>query len=154
LRTLSRASRLPGAAVIALSLAIVVVVRASAPGGRYTVTNGTVYDTKTKLTWQQGAPLSPYTEAGAASYCSTLGLNGATWRLPTMKELVSIVDFSGAPLGSSIDATAFPGTRTDVPYWCSTPYVGSAGNAWYVDFSSAEVSFDAVGSMYYARCVH
>ena len=36
--------------------------RANAPAGRYTTpASGTVYDTKTKLTWQQAVPTTTYT---------------------------------------------------------------------------------------------
>jgi len=147
-------SRLLGVAAFALGLAIVVVGHASAPAGRYTTANGTVYDTKTKLTWQQAVSSSTYTQAGAASYCSTLGLNGATWRLPTVKELVTIVDVSVASPGPTVDSTAFPGTPASF-FWTSTLYAGASGLAWSVNFYSGDtdgygVVSDASGSV---RCV-
>ena len=69
---------------------------ATAPSGRYTITAGTVYDTKTKLTWQQPGPSATYTWAAAKTYCAGLGssLGGTGWRLPTIKELQTIVDNS------------------------------------------------------------
>jgi hypothetical protein len=57
---------------------------ANAPTGRYTTSTGTVYDTKTKLTWQQTSPSTTYAVATgtAAAYCTSLsstlgGLAGA-----------------------------------------------------------------------------
>ena len=148
------ANRLFGAAVFAAGLVIVALGYASAPTGRYTIANGTVYDSKTKLTWQQAVSSSLYAQAGAASYCSTLALNADAWRLPTMKELVTIVDFSGAPLAMAFDATAFPGTPTSAAFWTSTPYAGATGNTWLVSFSDGTTSHDVASNTYNARCVH
>ena len=83
---------------------------ASAPVGRYSVNAGTVFDTKTKLTWQQAAPQGMMDLAAAKNYCPTLSatLGGTGWRVPTIKELQSIIDYSqSAP---AIDQSAFPGT--------------------------------------------
>jgi hypothetical protein len=56
-------------------------------------------------------------QSEAALYCSSLSLGGwsSGWRLPTIKELQSIVDVSS--LGS-IDATYFP--NTVFYFWSST----------------------------------
>jgi hypothetical protein len=96
-------------------------VRAAAPAGRYTVSNGSVFDTKTKLTWQQVVPAETLkTLADAQTYCAGLGANlgGTGWRVPTVKEFLSLVDYSqaAAPL---IDPTAFPATPTDFFYTVS-----------------------------------
>ena len=114
---------------------------ASAPGGRYVVKNGgtskgTVYDTKTKLTWQQAIPSTTYTWAEAETYCAGVGrrLGGKGWRLPTISELQSIIDFSqtAAPM---IDSNAFPSTPAS-DFWSSTPSATSSGYAMTVDFLS------------------
>jgi formylglycine-generating enzyme required for sulfatase activity len=60
---------------------------ANASAGHYTMTGGTVFDTKTKLTWQQTVPAARYAWADAKAYCQTVGLAGTGWRLPTRKEL-------------------------------------------------------------------
>jgi hypothetical protein len=89
---------------------------AAAPAGRYTISNGSVYDTKTKLTWQQTPPTSTYgVGSGAAGYCSTLGVG---WRVPKFKELFTIIDYSqaAAPL---LDPTAFPSPQTSGSYLTS-----------------------------------
>ena len=145
-------SRLLGIAAFALGLAIVVAGHASAPAGRYTIANGMVYDTKTRLTWQQAASSSMYTQTDAVTFCSTLGLNGATWRLPTMKELLTIADLSVAPPGPTIDSTAFPNTPAAY-FWSSTLYSGTPGEAWSVLFIYGFSYGNTITDMSYARCV-
>ena len=68
---------------------------------RYTTAGGTVYDTKTKLTWQQAISSSTYTWADAQTYCAgvSMSLGGTGWRLPTLVELKTIVrQFAGQPI--------------------------------------------------------
>ncbi len=147
-----RTPRLFGAATFVVAFAIAVAGRASAPGGRYTIGSDTVYDMKTKLTWQRGVSPSTYAQTDAASYCASLALSGAGWRLPKMKELITIVDFSVAAPSPTIDATAFPGTPAD-DFWSITPYAGAAGTAWFVSFNTSYSDYSAVSVAKYVRCV-
>src|SRR4051812_45398658 len=85
--------------VAALSVVLVAApAPASAPAGRYTITGGVVHDSKTGLNWQQAAKQTAYTWANALTYCSgnVAALPGTGWRLPTVKELQTIVDDSVA----------------------------------------------------------
>ena len=131
---------------------------ASAPGGRYVVTNGgtssgTVYDTKTKLTWQQTISSNYYTWADAKTYCAGVGSNlgGTGWRLPTMKELQSLADYAQTT-PPMIDLNAFPGTPSD-RFWSASPWAGSSSYAWDVDFGDGTTYSIDVSLTYYARCV-
>lgn len=101
-------------------------------------TDGTVTDNVTGLVWQQPVAMSPCpadgngcTFAGAQTYCQMLSLGGESsgWRLPTLSELFSLVEF-GSSL-PNIDPTAFPNAPTAV-FWTSSPY--ETGGAWVVDF--------------------
>ena len=67
---------------------------ASADAGSYTDNgDGTVTDTSTGLRWQQAG--SNKTWEQALAYCEGLDISGYTdWRLPTIKELRGLVDFS------------------------------------------------------------
>ncbi len=85
--------------------------------------NGTVTDTSTGLIWQKDSArdghgdIKSMTWQEALSYCEALSLAGDTdWRLPTIKELRSIVDYSRH--GPSI-APVFAETRAS-NYWSST----------------------------------
>jgi hypothetical protein len=133
---------------------------AGAPQGRFVVNAdaGTVRDATTNLTWQRtpscpsgdrarnnrGAPPGcvsgrTYSWAEAAAYCQALNLGGFStgWRLPTKKELETLINFRG--VDPSIDETAFPNTPSH-SFWTSTPDAGSsnedngkrATRAWYV----------------------
>jgi hypothetical protein len=77
-------------ALAALAATCAMTARADAPAGRYTVAGGIVTDTKTKLLWQQ-TPATPGKRAAAIAYCAGLGPG---WRIPTMKELITLVDDS------------------------------------------------------------
>ena len=60
------------------------------------------------------------------------------WRLPTVKELQTLVNYGVASPGPTIDTTWFPNTQGSY-YWSSSPYVGSSGYAWYVYFNYGSV---------------
>jgi len=119
--------------------------------------DGTVTDHVTGLMWQQAVSTSIYTwgsasTAGTAqSYCAALSTAGYDdWRLPSLVELMSIVDPSvGSP---AISSTYFPGTPSAV-FRSATPVVGSPGNAWVVTFGTGDTGSDAVAAGNYARCV-
>jgi hypothetical protein len=154
----TRLRRLSGAAIVTALLTLPLVTLAAAPSGRYTVASGTVHDGKTGLTWQQTVPSGTYTwgSAGtsgtAQNYCATLSLNGGGWRLPTMKELTTIVDYTVASPGPTIDASYFPNTPATF-FWSSTPLVGSSGTAWLVHFSFSFTDTSGVSYACAVRCV-
>lgn len=131
---------------------------ADAPAGRYTYTSTsvTVYDTKTKLTWQRAATTTQYSMADAKTYCASpataTSLGGSGWRLPTVKELQSLVDFSKIAPGPFIDLNAFPGTPAD-RIWSATVAAGTIGSGWYVSFLNATTSTSANSMPFYVLCV-
>jgi hypothetical protein len=126
-------------------------VETSAPAGRYVTASGTVYDTKTKLTWQQTVSSTTNTWADSKAYCAGVGasLGGTGWRLPTLKEVQTIVDYSRA--NPSIDPTAFPATQ-DVAYWSSSP-AGSPSSAWIVWSDRGDTNISDVSLTFNVRCV-
>ncbi len=102
--------------------------------------DGTVTDLVTGLVWQQAA-VKGVTYSQAASQAETLTSGGySDWRLPTIKELYSLVQFSGVLQDSAETSTPFldadvftfeygdesAGERLiDVQYWSSTQYAGT-----------------------------
>jgi len=122
--------------------------RASSPEPRYSIANGLVYDTRTRLTWQQTASADTYAWAEAKRYCS------AGWRLPTIKELETIVDhsvfFGPKP---AIDTTAFPSTPAS-SFWSASVWAGSQFTVWSASFRSGFSSNHVDPALrLYARCV-
>jgi hypothetical protein len=137
-------------AAVATVVALTTPAHANAPAGQYTTANGTVYDNRTKLTWQQTVPSTTYTWAGAKTCCAGLNLGGTGWRLPTVKELQTIVDDSQS--SPSIDTTAFLSTSASW-FWSSSPMAGSSTNAWGVNFNYGDTGDFAVSNMFNVRCV-
>lgn len=103
--------------------------------------DGTVTDLITGLMWQKDIDLNnklSYDEA--LSKADTLDLGGyGDWRLPTIKELYSLIDFRGSSMSEKpyIDTDYFnfrygdvsKGDRLiDAQYWSSTEYVGTTMN--------------------------
>jgi hypothetical protein len=132
-----------------------------ANSGQFVVsTDGlTVTDTITGLIWQRdGSGTRPgcsngttCTWAEAKAYCASLALAGSGWRLPARMELRTIVDFT--KYSPAIDSTAFPSTPTDW-FWTSSPYAGSSGLAWSVDFGIGYSDVNGVDSNFIrVRCV-
>jgi hypothetical protein len=131
---------------------------AAAPVEHYLVngTGGTatVRDVNTGLTWQQLPASTAMTFAAARSTCAGLGgtLGGAGWRLPTEKELLTLVDFAQtAP--PFIDSTAFPGTPPSEYSWASTWSSNSGTYGWVVDFNDAIGLTSALSNAATVRCV-
>jgi len=63
------------------------------------------------------------------------GLCGASdWRMPSRKELVSIVDYGIAIPGPTIDMNYFPNT-TASDFWSASANADYSGYAWDVDFN-------------------
>jgi hypothetical protein len=125
---------------------------ADAPLRHYTVTAGTVRDNGTGLTWQQTPDPTPRSWSSADNYCKQLQLSGGGWRLPTLKELLTLVD-PARTASPVIDPKAFPDAKA-VIYWSSNDYVVDRTYSWTVDFGIGNSAKDhlksATGN---ARCV-
>jgi len=90
------------------------------------VDNGddTITDQATGLTWMKNDTATSIGWADALAYCETLSLGGADdWRLPNIKELHSIVDYSQSP-----DVT---NTAAIDPIFNTTPITNEAGQVDY-----------------------
>jgi Protein of unknown function (DUF1566). len=122
-----------------------------------------VQDTLTQLVWQQdgsatragcnGTGNLTCTWAEAQAYCAALSLGGLSgWRLPTYKELSSIVDFAVAYPGPTINQAAFPSTPSE-GFWTSSPYAHRSGNAWGVSFNFGIADWSLVSLNKRVRCV-
>ncbi|MCG6167179.1 DUF1566 domain-containing protein [Leptospira sp. FAT2] len=124
----------------------------------------TIVDSTSNLIWQKcSAGLSGNTCATgtatkpnwstALSYCNSLSGGGRIWRLPTAKELSSIVDISSTSNTLAASSVYFPNTKNSY-YWTSSSYAPSASNAWTVFFQTGEMTpFSSKSGTAYVRCV-
>ncbi|MEO6423687.1 MAG: DUF1566 domain-containing protein [Candidatus Nitrotoga sp.] len=64
--------------------------------------------------------------------------SGKPWRLPSLKELSSIVD--SCRCNPAIDTAAFPGTPGS-PFWSAPPAEGEPSYAWGVNFDYGYVDY-------------
>lgn len=151
---MTRVTKVCGAIALIACLAPAPAVEAAAPSGRYTTSNGTVTDTKTKLVWQQVPAPSTMTWENARSYCAGIGatLGGSGWRLPTIKELQTLVDTSRSR--PAIDVTFFSNTSL-VGSWTSTPLRAPADESyvWIIIFIEGNEGQAPLSSMLQVRCV-
>jgi len=113
--------------------------------------NGTVTDTETGLTWQQGEATAAMDWISAVRTAEGLTLGGyRDWRLPNVKELQSLGDVRIS--GPWIPATKFPGVKPE-RYWSSTTQNNRTTNAWWVEFGAGTVSQAPKTSPYWVRAV-
>jgi len=82
----------------------------------------------------------PCDTAGYVAAVNAAGLCGHhDWRLPTRKELISLVDNSVASPGPTVDSNWFPNTQGS-RFWTSSPYAYNTTLAWHVYFGDGNVA--------------
>lgn len=114
--------------------------------------NGTETSSCCSLVWQQATDPGTFSETDAKAYCAGLSLAGATWRVPTIAELKSLVVLGSSP---TIDTVAFPNAPSE-KFWSASKEPGGASNAWAINFADGipfTTSFD-IRYKYHVRCVH
>lgn len=116
-------------------------------------TTGIVTDNLNGLMWQDTAASATSDWSGAPDVCEALNTStygGYTdWRLPTLDELESIVDFGQ---DSPAINTLFQNTSSG-NYWSSNAYVVNTDNAWYVNFNYGLTIANIKISGNFVRCV-
>ncbi|MCP4401702.1 MAG: DUF1566 domain-containing protein [bacterium] len=116
---------------------VVLYVRGTSTYGINAFTNngdGTASDLATGLTWQQADDGVTRNWQEALAYCEGLDLAGSSnWRLPNVKELQSIVDYTSSY--PALNTGVFTQTNPAGWFWSSTTHVGLNGSfAAYVCF--------------------
>ncbi len=140
---------------------IVLFLSVSAGHAARFVDNGdTVTDTRTGLIWEQKTDYATpdlrdknltYNWQQALEYCNDLNLGGHTdWRLPSIKELASLVDLSRN--NPAIDPIFEQYTVTSY-YWSSTTCADCTNHVWFVYFDHGGVSDGRKSHSGYVRAV-
>ncbi|HEY4119042.1 MAG TPA: DUF1566 domain-containing protein [Byssovorax sp.] len=111
------------------------------PATPYSTHGSTTWDARTGLVWERDPSTDTFmTTDEAAAHCKQLEVDGCGgFRLPTAKELDSIVDETRA--GPAVDVDAFP--DTDGWYWSSTEYPRTPG-FWLAQSSGDGVMYPNV----------
>jgi hypothetical protein len=149
-------------------LVLATLARADAPMDQYNLFNlnsDVIQDLQTGLYWQRYPPATAVDFNGAAATCAALSLDtfASGWRVPSYKELLTLVDESphveydnGMLVQKFIDGNAFPGAAvTSASYWTSSAYPPAPASEGYaVDFHSGEPAGQDMTSSQYVRCVH
>ena len=110
----------------------------------------TILDIQAGLEWQhQGNKAANWT--GAKAYCEKLVIgNKSDWRLPSIKELVSITNYSKGP--PAVNEYFFTATA-DSEYWSSTQFLESQSHVWYMNFRFGDLYFADMNMFFFIRCV-
>ena len=103
-------------------------------------------DPDTNLEWQVETSENRMTQFEAFKYAESLGEG---WRLPTIKELISLVDYERSH--SSCKTNSLQNFSSY--YWSSTSHAYNTSFAWVVYFGSGYVHYGYKSYNYYVRCV-
>ena len=122
----------------------------------YTRSNDVVTDLSTNLMWQDQNISTSLNLNEGASYCQGLELNSYTdWRLPTIQELLSLIDYSREYL--LLDPIIkYNFYVSEGHYMSSTRYsaTGPHGDSnWYINFYSGLKDIDSIRYDQVVRCV-
>ena len=97
-------------------------------------------DTKTSLVWSREIQ-------GPMTWQKAMDSAVAPWRLPTIEELTSIIDYArGHP------ATELPSMISD-NHWSSSSYAYYVNSAWSVYFDNGAVNYGGEDDFNHVRCV-
>ncbi len=115
-------------------------------------TGNLVKDEQNAIYWQDtlASQVSSEDWDDAELYCSKLVLDGMEkWRLPTFRELLSIVDYKLVhPAINPLFSYTNEGT-----YWTSTDFSPTPARAWTIDFRTGETYYNYKTTNHAVRCV-
>ena len=117
---------------------------------QFEIGEATARDRAGGLTWQRRTPDIELTIDAARLYCEELELEGASdFRLPSAKELQTLIASGPAARAPLIDAESFPGTPAG-GFWSEG---GDRETPWRVDFGTGVATVTDIGDTNYVRCV-
>jgi hypothetical protein len=138
------------------------------PNPRFTDNlNGTVTDNLTKLVWLKSAnAFGGRAWATALADCASLasgqagltdGSTAGQWRLPSVRELESLVcpGYASPALPNTAgtakwtEGNPFSSVQQSNRYWSSTSLAGATGSAWFVSFGVGDVGAGGKINTYY-----
>ena len=124
-----------------------------ASGGRepnYELQQKVVVDWTTQLTWQKSTDDAVHTWEEARDYCQSLPLELGGWRLPALKELLTIVDTRRHM--PAIETKGFLQIQP-AAYWTSTAFPRDTQLAYRLEFANGGSGYSDRADKHYVRCV-
>ncbi|WP_449479665.1 Lcl C-terminal domain-containing protein [Streptomyces atroolivaceus] len=112
----------------------------------YRTGGGRVTDPTTGLTWQRATAPGTMSPAAADAYCAALTVGGRAWRLPTVKELATLVDDSR--VSPAIDRAAFPDTPGTGAYWSASAFAPETSQRWFLSYNDGITSHRQLAGAY------
>ena len=118
----------------------------------YIIDSSVAIDKVTQLQWQRTGGITLRDYNSSWNYCANLILNSHNdWRMPTINELVSIVDYARTAV-PILNVDAFRGGRL-ASYWSATDTARASDVVWGVLFSDGFVLQLSKTESNYVRCV-
>jgi len=121
--------------------------------------NGTLTDKATGLIWLRNAncfgtrtwaqALSDANGLASGQCGLTDGSSAGDWRLPSIRELHSVIDYSQHGPAIGLFALLLIQNMQSNYYWSSTTSIYSSFNAWWVNMHAGNVSLDDKYTSYY-----
>ncbi|MDH5545055.1 MAG: DUF1566 domain-containing protein [Gammaproteobacteria bacterium] len=121
---------------------------------------GLIWEVKTTSGLHNTA--NTYTWDSAQSFAANVNTENfcgaSNWRVPNPEELASIINYSIAPPGPSIDSSFFTNTQK-LAYWTSAPVAatvsaGATTSAWSIKFNLGTIDKSPKNTPIYIRLVH
>jgi hypothetical protein len=121
----------------------------------YKVDKGYVTDNATGLHWEMPAPVEPLDYAASAARCDELLAGGlSNWRLPTIKELQTLVDVTASP--PAMDTSVFTDVSTEIDmFWSASRdvYFTDMELHWLLQVDTGAMPADSLDMKHRSRCV-
>ena len=134
------------------NLFVCLLFLSSLSAGNFLKSDNVVIDLEKNVMWQDDIEATQYTETWgmAKEYCKSLTLSGYTdWKLPTIKELQTIVNIKKKDLAIYAQFKyAQPSS-----YWSNTQDIINKSDSWYVGFKTGATFKDSKDYECYVRCI-
>jgi hypothetical protein len=124
---------------------------AGTDGQRYVLSEDgqSVCDKTTGHHWEQSPSTLTFNQENARAHCA--GLEGG-YRLPGIKELATVIDYSVEDQAALLNAGPFSGLFYD-DYWTATPYAKIPTSNWAINFRNGDFKIAHNSSSFRAWCV-